>query len=84
MNLLEYPVVSHLLREDSPVGEEELVPTLLSEEEETIKVLMTLFDAQERDELRTTAHGLYDSLLLTGDAPEYLRARIEAMEAAVQ
>lgn len=84
VNLLEYPVVSHLLREDSPVGEEELVPTLLSEEEETIRVLMTLFDEQEREELRRAAHSLYDRLVLEGDAPDFLKARIEAMEAPAQ
>lgn len=84
VTLLEYPVVSHLLREDSPVGEEELLPTLLSEGEETIKVLMTLFDEQERDELRSAAHDLYERLEVAGAAPGFLKARVAAMEAAVQ
>lgn len=84
INLLEYPVVSHLLREDTPVAEDELVPTLLCEDEDVIQVLMTLFDTRERVELCQQARQLCEQLAAEGNLPDYLEARIAAMEAPVQ
>jgi hypothetical protein len=84
VQLLEYPLVAHLLREDTPVGEEELLPTLLSESEETIRVLMTLFRPEEREALCRQAHTLQERLEQEGRTPDFLFDRIAAMEAPVQ
>jgi len=42
--LLETPLVSHLLRPDSPVQPEQLVAVLLGEEEDTVSQILSLFD----------------------------------------
>ena len=77
--LLEYPLVAHLLRPDSPIVAEELVPSLLSEEEETIQATMAMLDPDQREHLISDAEALLNRL-----AGEYLdlpslRIRLEAM-----
>jgi hypothetical protein len=42
--LLEHPLVADILAPDSPIGAEELVPSLLSEEPDALHAAMHLFD----------------------------------------
>jgi hypothetical protein len=77
--LLEYPLVAHLLRPDSPIVPEELVPSLLSEEEDAIQATMAMLDPDQREQLIADAEALLNRL-----AGEYLdlpslRIRLEAM-----
>jgi hypothetical protein len=77
--LLEYPLVAHLLRPDSPIIAEELVPSLLSEEEDAIQATMAMLDPDQREQLGADAEALLNQL-----AGEYrdrpsLRIRLEAM-----
>ncbi|MET0046346.1 MAG: hypothetical protein ABW066_01020 [Sedimenticola sp.] len=57
--LLEYPLLADILYPDSPITEDELIPTLLSEHEDEFAAALTLFDT---DQLQ----------LLIGGAEEYL------------
>ena len=49
--LLEYKIVSDIIRPDSVVGEKDLVATLLSEEKETLKVAFQLFQSAQQIDL---------------------------------
>jgi hypothetical protein len=54
---LEFPITGDICREQSPVAEGELVPTLLSEPEDALDAALGLFDTERiaviRDEART-------------------------------
>lgn len=59
--LLEYPLIADLIRPDSPIGPDELVPTLLSESEPAVAAALELF-------------GVDQLALLCQDARVYLQA----------
>jgi len=54
-HLLEYPLIAHLLRPDTPISKEEIVPTLLCEEEGALRAAMSIFDEEHRQLLREMA-----------------------------
>jgi len=60
--LLNYPLVAHLLRPDSPIAPEELVPTLLSEESDSIQAVMRAIDHEQKASLCIEAEKLLDIL----------------------
>lgn len=45
--LLEIPLVSHLLRPDSPVKQEQLIPVLLGEDIDVVPQIISLFDHEQ-------------------------------------
>lgn len=59
--LLEYPLIADIIRPDSPIAAEELLPTLLSESGPALAAAFSLFDANQlallcqdaREQLRT-------------------------------
>ncbi len=53
--LLQAPVVCDLLRPDTPVAKDELIPTLLSQTAEDLQLALQLFDHQQRRELHQQA-----------------------------
>jgi hypothetical protein len=81
--LLEYPIVAHLLRPDSPITEEDLVPTLLSEEEADLRAALALFDLGQQRELCRAARALLLSLKAQDVAASEAWARLEVMENAM-
>ena len=55
--LLEYPLVAQLLRADSPIAADELAATLLTEAGTSFPGVLSLFDAQQLQELCQAAMG---------------------------
>ncbi len=84
LNLLEYALVADLLRSDSPVGEDELVATLLSEDTATLGTIMTLFDQQQRQELQQLADELLDELDLDEAQRQLYQERVGVMDHTLQ
>lgn len=62
LSLLEQPLTAHLLRADSPIAGDELVPTLLSESMSALRVVLGLFDTTQLAELCESGRRLLDSL----------------------
>jgi hypothetical protein len=84
MHLLEYSIVPDLLRPDSLIEEDELIPSLLSEEAETIKMVMTLFDDKQRKELLELAAKLIEELKQQGELDSVIEERFAAIQAPPQ
>jgi hypothetical protein len=75
--LLECPLVADLLAPDSPIGADELAPTLLSAPEAEFKAAVTLFD----DDQLTLLHRDAEALLAErAEVPETARRRIAALK----
>jgi hypothetical protein len=62
LRLLEQPLTAHLLRADSPIAGDELVPTLLSESPAALRVVLALFDAGQLAVLCADARELLDTV----------------------
>ena len=60
--LLENSVIAHLLQDDSPIAQNELVPTLLSEDEPSLRAAMSLFDMEQQKTLYGIAKVLLERL----------------------
>lgn len=65
--LLEIPLVSHLLRPDSPIQPEQLVPVLLGEDVEHVKQVLTLFDQEHLLDMAKQAESILSDE--TGNIP---------------
>jgi hypothetical protein len=46
-SLQEYPLITALIHPESPIGENELIPSLLSEPEQTLAPSLTIFDTAQ-------------------------------------
>jgi len=78
--LLQLPLVVDLLRPDSPIKENDLLPSLLSESEEALKAAFYLFDEKQQAVLCLQAVELLDKKLLEKqDIPEAWK-RLELMQ----
>ena len=74
--LLEHPLVADLLAPDSPVGAEELAPTLLTAPKEEFEAALTLFDDDQLVLLRRDAEALLKGF---AEIPEEIRQRVSAI-----
>jgi len=85
--LVEHPLVADLLSPESPIGEEELVPTLLSSGPEELAAALEIFDARQLKELAEEGRRLLTRLDpgagALGEGWGRL-ARIEARLAAIE
>lgn len=69
--LLEYPFIAHLLNPNSPIGEMDIVPSLLSENEDSILAAMSLFEEKQQLILCEQARSLLNKLKQQGyDLPQ--------------
>lgn len=82
--LLEFPLLVHLLRPDTPIEADHLVPTLLSETDEAVQAVMALFSPDQQAELRASARQLLDRLEAAGQPQPAARVRLQAMETPLQ
>ena len=80
LQLLEYPIVADLLRADSPVGEHELLATLLSEADEALHAAMTLFDGSQAKILSHRGRELLTGLEQQGVDVSAAWARLQVIE----
>lgn len=60
--LLEYKIITDILRPDSVIGENDLVATLLSEEKKTLQVALQLFQPEQQAVLYKMAEQAVDKL----------------------
>jgi len=77
--LLEFPLVAHLLRPDSPIVREELVATLLSSEEDDVQAAMAMFDPEQREALVAEGDALLAQLKDAFINLPSVRLRLQAM-----
>lgn len=66
--LLEYPLVADVLAPDSPIGTEELVPSLLSGEPDSLHAALELFDRAQLESLVAEGRTLLSSRSRETDA----------------
>jgi hypothetical protein len=71
--LLEHPLVADLLDPESPIKEADLLPTLLSADEDEFEAAVTLFDPTQLASLCDKGVEMIESL--DGEEEEYLLAR---------
>lgn len=79
-SLLEHPFIAHLLRPQSPIAEDDIVPTLLSEEESAIQAAMSLFNTEQQQILCYEARNLLSRLKQEGYVLSIAWTRLMVME----
>ncbi len=82
--LLEYPLIADLLSPDTGIAEDELVPTLLSESSDAVKVAMQIFAPEQQVLLCKSAHELIDKIDSSDDVVKLAKLRLNDMESMLQ
>jgi len=82
--LLEHQLVADLLRPDSSIGEDDLVPTLLSESAESVQIAMQLFVPEQQAVLCEMARDLIHKLDATDEKVSQAKCRLTEMEALME
>ncbi len=77
--LLECQLVADILSPDNALQEDELLPTILSEDEESIHMAMTLFNNEQRALLEQQAEQLKQKLQQQGVFDELMQKKISAL-----
>jgi len=80
--LLELPFIADLIRPDSPIGPDELIPSLLSESTEGVTAALELFDADQLTVLYRDAQAWLESLPQSRSELAAAWARLAQLEAA--
>ncbi len=74
--LLQYPIVADLLHPESPILENELAPSLLSESSEGLQAAMELFDSTQLQIICEDASELLKRLAVEASVPEQAQQRL--------
>jgi hypothetical protein len=83
IKLLEHPLVAHLLRTDSPIEGDELLPVLLSEDSSSLDHILVMFDEEQLSILCHGARQLMENIRLEGyEIPEAEKC-LQELEKAV-
>ena len=83
-NLLECHLVVDLLRPDSPISEKELVPILLSESAESLKIAMQLFVSEQQKMLCQQARTLLDGYASDDEKAVHAHQRLQEMQQMIE
>ena len=78
--MLAHSIVADLLRPDTPVGPDELIPTLLSESEDDLHAALNLFDPEQLTLIHAEAQSLVDQLQATGNLSPGAAAKLATIE----
>jgi hypothetical protein len=81
--LLGHALIADLLRPDTLVPPDELVPTLLSEDEAAVRAAMGLFEPHQRQAIVTQARGLLAQVKGHARVPARAERALAAMEATL-
>ena len=82
--LLEYPLVVDLLSPESSIGEDDLVPSLLSESAESVQAAMQIFIPEQQILLCNMARELLNKLDETDEKVVQAKYRLSEMEAVIE
>ena len=82
--LLEFPLVADLLRPESPIDEDELVATLLSESATALGIAMQLFSPEQQMVLYENARQLVEAQQIEHAMVDNARQRLDDMRALLQ
>ena len=66
--LLEYPLIADLMRPDTPIAQDELIPTLLQADEDELEAMVWMFETRQLEAIRVQAEALIGSLTTEGHA----------------
>ncbi len=80
LRLLQQPLTAHLLRADSPIAGDELVPTLLSESLSALRVVLCMFDTAQVALLCGDARRLLDAIQPPGADVSQAEERLALMQ----
>jgi hypothetical protein len=78
--LLEHPLIADLIRPDSPIAPDELVPTLLSESAPAVTAALELFDADQLTLMCQDGRARLETVPTGAPILEPARARLHLME----
>ncbi len=78
--LLEYPLVADLIRPDTPIVSDELVPTLLNADEDELEAVLWLFEAEQLRDIHKHAVALLEQRKEQGYALEAAWECLQAIE----
>jgi hypothetical protein len=79
-SLLEHPFIAHLLHPNSPIGETEIVPSLLTEDDASLRAAMSLFEIKQQKILCEEGRGLLSRLKEQGYDLPTAWLRLASME----
>lgn len=82
--LMEYPLISDLMRPDTPITQEELIPTLLQAEEDELEAVLWMFEPEQLVAIRKEGERLLSERRQQGfelpEAWENLESLIDHLE----
>ncbi len=81
LEIINYTLVSDLIRADSPIEENELVASLLSDSAESVQVVMSLFDSPQRELIKAEAARLVAALKSSDEFSTSIQQAYEAVSA---
>lgn len=82
--LLEQPLIADLIRPDSAIAEDELVPTLLSESPQALASAMQLFSPAQQIQLYQSAAGLLNKADVSHPVVQQAQLRLREMHVMLQ